>query len=598
MGAISAPDAVSESDEGDDGKGREGRLATLAARAGKVRWRPVASWTGRMLKSEGAVAFYFGLLISAVFNYRIVLNPRSLTTGGLGEDPMLQAWELAWLRHWVTDGGSLWTANQFFPAVDNFAFSDALLGYLPLSLFGGDGQYGAIFRYNVAYVLAFALAFTGAYLLAKQLGSSWQGAALAGIVFAWAPWRVTHIHHLNVLSTGGIALALWALARGHGYSFRERTEPRPWWIFAGWLIAAWQVSIGFAIGLPFAHVMGVIGLVIVVAAWRLRSRAVVIANAYGAVVFLVVTALLIVPYFRVVDMYGFKRHWEEIGAFSPPVNGLWTTSYQNWLWFESAFTHHEEIPALNIGEKFLFPGLFVVVLAVIGLFVSAWRIRVRAMLASAVAVVVVLALGTNFLDGAVYRFLWDYLPGWNAMRTPGRLILWALLPLGLLAAGAVTEFGRLLVDRTQVSLKLIAIYLFVPALAVLVEGIPKLPYAENPGIPPDLKRAFMETKDPLLVLPIADGHADLTYLLWSTEGFPTMANGNSGNFPKSYWEIREISRTFPDAESIDVLRNYGIRKVIVLKAQPYGVDFANRPVAGLPVERTESNDIVEYTITG
>jgi hypothetical protein len=239
----------------------------------------------------------------------------------------------------------------------------------------------------------------------------------------------------------------------------------------------------------------------------------------------------------------------------------------------------------------------VVVLAVIGLFVSAWRIRVRVMLASALAVSVVLALGTNFLDGAVYRFLWDYLPGWNAMRTPGRLILWALLPLGLLAAGAVTEFGRLLVDRTQVSLKLIAIYVFVPALVVLVEGIPKLPYAENPGIPPDLKRAFTQTKDPLLVLPI-DDHSDLIYLLWSTEGFPTMANGNSGNFPKSYWEIREVSRTFPDEESVEVLRNYGIRNVVVIKSRPYGVDFANRSVEGLPVERVESNDIVEFKITG
>ncbi len=593
MGAISAPDAVSESEE-KPGRDRWGRLTGWA---GRVHWRPVAAGAGRLSRSEGAVAFYFGLLISAVFNYPIVLNPRSLTTGGLGEDPMLQTWELAWLRRFLTEGGDLWTANQFFPAVDNFAFTDSLLGYLPLSLLGGDGQYGAVFRYNVAYVLAFALAFTGAYLLAKQLGSSWQGAALAGVVFSWAPWRVAHIHHLNVLSTGGIALALWALARGHGYSFRERTELRPWWIFAGWLIAAWQVSIGFAVGLPFAHVMGVIGVVIVVAAWRRRSRTVVIANAYGAVVFLVVTALLIVPYFRVVDRYGFKRHWEEVAAFSPPVNGLWTSSYQSWLWFETVFTHHEAIPTPNVGEKLLFPGLFVVVLAVIGLFVSAWRVRVRVMLASVIVVAVVLALGTTFLDGAVYRFLWDHLPGWNAMRTPGRLVLWTLLPLGLLAAGAVTEFGRLLVDRTQVALQLIAIYLLIPALAVLLEGIPKLPYAENPGIPPDLRRVFTQTKDPLLVLPI-DEHSDMIYLLWSTNGFPTMANGNSGNFPKSYYEIRDVTRTFPDEQSIDVLRNYGIRNVVVVKSRPYGIDFANRPVDGLPVKRVESNDVVEYTITG
>lgn len=575
MGAISAPDAVA-------GPEQETRQVRVARRV------------GRLLRSEGAVAFYFGLLISLVFNHRIVFSPKSLITGGLG-DPLLQAWEMAWLHHVVTGGGDLWTANQFYPAVDNFAFTDSLLGYLPLSIFG-DGQYAAVFRYNVAFVLAFALAFTGCYLLAKQLGSSWQAAALAGVVFAWAPWRLAHLHHLNVVSTGGIALALWALARGHGYSFRGRTEPQPWWIFAGWLIAAWQVSLGFAIGLPFIYLMGVVGLVIAAVVWRRGSR-VVIANAYGAAVFLVVTWFMVAPYLRVQDIYGFKRTWNEIEVFSPPVNGLWTTPYETWLWVETIFNDHSAIPEPGIGEKLLFPGLVVVLFAVVGLFVSAWRIRVRILLAAVVAGSAVLSLGVNFLDGALYRFLWDTLPGWDAMRTPGRLVLWTILGLALLAAGAVTELGRLLVDRTQVALQLIAIYLLVPALAALLEGIPTFPHVANPGIPPDVQRVFAQTQDPVLMLPI-DETSDFTYLLWSTEGFPKLANGNSGNFPPQYLEISEATKTFPDQRSIDVLKHHGIRKVVVVKTRPYGVDFAARPVDGLPVDRVETGDIVEFTITG
>ena len=66
---------------------------------------------GRLLKSEGLIAFYVGLAISMVFNYRIVLHPRSLITGGLG-DPLLWVWELGWQHHWLTHGGDFWTSNQ------------------------------------------------------------------------------------------------------------------------------------------------------------------------------------------------------------------------------------------------------------------------------------------------------------------------------------------------------------------------------------------------------------------------------------------------------------------------------------------------------
>ena len=54
----------------------------------------------------------------------------------------------------------------------------------------------------------------------------------------------------------------------------------------------------------------------------------------------------------------------------------------------------------------------------------------------------------------------------------------------------------------------------------------------------------------------------------------------------------------PYQRSVDVLKHYGIRKVIVIKSRPFGVDFAARPVDGLPVDRVESGDIVEFKITG
>ena len=73
--------------------------------------------------------------------------------------------------------------------------------------------------------MVFALAFVGAYALVRQLGAGRIGAAVAGAAFAYAPWRLAQAGHLQVLSTGGIALALAMLARGHGWSLRHGYRP-------------------------------------------------------------------------------------------------------------------------------------------------------------------------------------------------------------------------------------------------------------------------------------------------------------------------------------------------------------------------------------
>jgi hypothetical protein len=542
-----------------------------------------------------------GVGLSVVFNWQIVRHPKTVVMSGIG-DPLLQAWEMAWHRNFFA-AADFWTANMFYPAKDNFGFTDSLLGYLPLGYLFGNGQYAAVLRYNVAYVLAFALAFIGCHLLVRQLGGSWQAAALAGVVFAWAPWRLTHNAHLNILSTGGIVLALFALARGHGYSFRFGLRPelaRPWWAFAGWLIAAWQLTIGFAVGIPFFYLMVLVGLTIVVVN-VVRRRALgihsIVANGVGLVVFLGVTYLAATPYLRVVDLYHFTRTLNEVQAFSPPPAGLLTASTQTWLWRGTFFDDLANVPALGAEEKLLFPGLVLIVFALVGLVVSAWSVRIRVGIGVAVVVMTVLALGTTFFGGT-YTFLpvWRYLPGWHDMRTPGRLILWTILLLILLAAGAVTRLGQLLAERGRP--RLVAFALLLPALGALLEGVPAQTYAVTPGIPPDVQRVFAQTRDPMLILPI-DELSDFDYLLWSTDGFPLIANGNSGNFPPQYQEIVAATQSFPDSHSIAVLDKYGIHKVVLLKVAAATTPYAaalRRPLDGLPVTKTESPDIVVFTL--
>ena len=85
------------------------------------------------------------------------------------------------------------------------------------------------------------------------------------------------------------------------------------------------------------------------------------------------------------------------------------------------------------------PGHVLAVLAVLGLVVSVWPLRRRLLLGLATAVATVLTLGTQAPGGGAwsYLLLYRYLPGWDALRTPGRLVLWVTMGLALLAAGFV-----------------------------------------------------------------------------------------------------------------------------------------------------------------
>jgi hypothetical protein len=566
--------------------------------------------TGRARAREGAFAVFTGFVLAALFNLPVVLHPKSAVAGEPG-DPLLQAWQLAWQHHFLTAGGDLWTGNTLFPATGSYAFSDSLLGYLPLSFFG-DGPYAALLRYNAAYLIAGALAYAGAYVLVRQLGGHWTAAALAGLAFAWAPWRLSHASHLNILSTGGIALALFALARGHGFSLRHGRRPgpgRPWWAFAGWLVAAWQVTLGFAIGLPFAYLLGVLAVVLVVTAVRHRFGArLAIADGAGIAVFLVVTYLMTIPYRRVVDQYGFTRSWREVQQFSPPPQGLVAAPTETWFWQRGPFNLKSGVfadpgwlSATGASEKLLFPGLALLLVAVAGLFVSAWPVRVRVGLGIGTVVVTAFALGSQFFGGYfTYYLLWNFLPGWDALRTPGRLMLWVILLLALLAAGAMTRWAELVRERPDAPY--LRALIGVSLLLALLEGVPAEPHSSPAGIPPDLARTFEGSPPPTLILPVRQGlgeFSEYVYQLWSTDGFPSLVNGHNGLLPPQYGEIVKATRTFPDARSVAVLRKYGVRQVVLLKAAAAGGPYAQvltRPIDGLPLIRTESTDLVTFTL--
>ncbi|NUS73512.1 MAG: hypothetical protein HOQ05_08930 [Corynebacteriales bacterium] len=576
-----------------------------------MRFTEVASraTAHRLLRSEPLWAILAGIGLAVLLNWPIVTNLDSTVPRDLG-DPLFFAWALAWPGYALTHGKGLWEGNIFYPEPDGFAYTDTLLGYLPLS-FIGSGPDAAIARLNIVFLLAFVMAFVGAYALVRQLGGPWPAAALGGIVWAAAPWRLTHENHINILTTGAIALALFALARGHGFNFIDGYRPekvRPGWIVTGWCFAAWQITTGFAIGLPFVYVMVLLALIAAGGWIALGSpglpKPLIFANIGGGVFFLLVTYFMARPYLRIAERYGVERTQLEVDYFSPPPRGLLTAPEQSWAWGDA---HQASRLDMNWAwEMSLLPGFTVLVLAVFGLFYSAWKPWIRYWLAGGTVLMGILALGTNFLDGVwTYLPLWESLPGFNALRTPGRMILWATLFLLLLAAGAITRFaasfGTFLKNSSphpDFGRRLLAGVLVIPLLFAVIEGRPNYVYATPWKIPPTVQHEFQNADGPILVLPTTFGQ-ELTSMLWSTDGFPQLANGSSSFEPPPYAEVKKAAETFPSVSSIEVLRKRGIKTVIVIPQSIYGTLYQNvltRPVYGLPVTRTDHDDAVVFDL--
>ena len=525
-------------------------------------------------------------------------NPLHTIVGDAG-DPTGQAWLLAWTGHALLhDPSALWNTNAFFPDHNGLAFNDTLLGYAPAG-FVGSGFPAAVLRYNIVFVLAFALAALGAYALARQLGANRIGAAVAGAAFAYAPWRYGHDGHLNILSSGGMPLALAMLARGHGWSLRHGYRPekvRPGWAVAGWLVAAWQVTLGFGIGLPFVYVLAGASLVGAVM-WLVTRRPpvprrLVVADLATGAVFAVVAVAMALPYWHVrAEQPETLRSLAYVGVFSPTPRSLVVAPSDSLIWGNWHAAARSALEPAST-EKVLLCGYVLYALAGCGLFLSAWGVRRRILLFAGAVITTVLALGTNT---PVFQLVYRYLPGFDGSRTPGRLIVWPTLVLALLAAGFVTEAARLVRRATTadwsdgltrdfraVAVRVVTVPLLV---AVLIEGLPNLnhvPLADPPA-------AMAIAPTPTLVLP-TDDYVDLTVMLWSTAGYPEIANGASSVVTPVRDKVRTVAQTFPSQQSVAALRALGVRSVVVVRSRVPGTPYEgalNAPVDGLGISRTD-----------
>jgi hypothetical protein len=549
----------------------------------RERW----SWRDVALLAAG------GVVLSLVMNWPLPLELGEKIPASLG-DPLFQAWQVAWDGHALTHQPlDFFQANPTWPLSNSLAFSDALIGYTPIGLIG-DGAQAALVRYDLLFLFAYALAFVSAGLLARELGAARAASWVAGAAFAYAPWRLAQNGHLNILSSGGIALSLFLLLRG----YRRR---QPGTVVVGWVVAAWQVSLGFNLGLQLLYLLAALAT-LYCAVWVARGRprldrSLVLASLAGAGLLVLTSSLLAIPYVQAAQaLPESKRSLAEVARFSPPLEGLIAAPPESYVWggVTSGVRSSLSWPL----EQTLFPGLAILVLALVGLGSTAYPGRVRAGLAVAVVVCADLSLGLGVAHGWLgYRLLYDLAPGWQGLRTPGRITALTTLALALLAAAGCTRLGIALSARSRSRLPASAAQLAAGAIAlcvVVVEGAGRLPLRPVPHVP----AGQLGAGAPQYHLP-SDTFVDERYMYWSTEGFPRIVNGEGSFTPHFLKRLRARTASFPDKRSAKSLRALGVNSVILHTELLPGTSWEGaerRSVAGLGLRRERRGGIVVFEL--
>jgi hypothetical protein len=268
-------------------------------------------------------------------------------------DPYLVAWILWWDYHGTfTDPLNLFHSNLFYPYRYTLAFSEHCYGiallFFPLFALG----LRPLTVHAVALFFGFVLCGYGAFRLARTLTGSVGVAWVAGIAFAFVPYRFHLMSHLPYLFSAWVPLLLEALV----LFARARSWRRAAWLGGAFLMAgltsvSWLVLSLF----PFALCAAV--LLTRYRIWRERELWVRGAAALGVASVLLLPFSL--PYYIVSKLYGFKRSAWEIQVNSAwPIHWL-SVENRNKLWNGMGGGIHE-------GWKYkLFPGLLTLVLSVV-----------------------------------------------------------------------------------------------------------------------------------------------------------------------------------------------------------------------------------------
>lgn len=413
---------------------------------------------------------------------------------GDGFDGWQNYWNLWWVSKALLEEHTspFFTHYLYYPTGVSLLFHTLNLpnGLLAMPL---QALFGTIVAYNFIVFISSFLSGYGAFLLALEVTRARWAAFIAGLIYAFSPFRSAHLlGHMQVFSTEWIPFFIFSLFRAkRGGSL---ILPAVFLILSS--LSDWYQSVYLA--LFTALYLGWL-------AWR-KSLTLRVALRIGAVWGLGVLALspLLIP--MLWDMlhyrYMFAHPWDAI-IFSADLLAFITPSEFHPLWGKLAGKIAKNFTG-PLSERTVFLGYTSLVLALV-----AWKKKAKSVSLWLIAgfFFMIMALGPylHILGKIVplplpYGFLRE-VPFIAMARTVSRFYLMATLSLGVLAALGAKALGR----RLSPTL----------AFLILLEYWPA-PYPFTPPDIPDFYRKLAQEPGEFAIINLPMNWDRSSYLLYQT----------------------------------------------------------------------------------
>lgn len=529
-------------------------------------------------------AFLFYCACTIFFTWPITLHLKTSIVGGMG-DNIYFVWLIRWYQKVFLEG----QAHPFFAPMLNYpqgwnlsttetSLASALPG-VPFSVL-----FGPIAGYNIAILLTFVLAGFFMYLWVRSLTKSGLAGLVAGAIFAFSPYHLSHfvVGHLNLCGMQWLPLYFWGLT-----VLLDNVRKMNWKYI---LLAGLSLGLIAFTSMYYLY-MTLIFSVIFIFVYLCFSKFKLLTNRFFWLRMLLMVVIgspflffALRPFVSLAQAGTLaSRPIEYAAMYSASPTDLFLPASDHFLfgapisqWFDRSLWN----------ESSLYVGAFALLLAIVA-FVVRKKTPHRAFIWSAVAVILssfILALGINlhwnnqdvvwqipaFLQPVFQKtqtlitlpaaWLFNHLPFFDKMRTIMRFGCFALLFIPVLAGIGLDYLQNKLTAKKGVALVVVVMALvlfdFYPGsyANLLTEPAPRavdLWLAEQPGDGAVVQMPFAESSD----------QAQVYYTLFHQK--PFLGGDFNANQPVQFLEIKPTLDQFPDPSSIALLRELGVQFIVV-----------------------------------